>query len=954
MKKKFCLGILFILLVSTLTVFPVQAAGSTFCIDDGAIVIGEAEDEVNIYVEQNGVKTILDPSAAVTVTGRSITTNTILIQNNVTLNLILHNVNIQSATFLKAPLCIDNGETVQINLMGNNSLIGSDFMAGLQTSGRATVTIHGSGTLTAKGGKDAAGIGGGWRAATPGSDAGTITVGGSVTLITEGGENAAGIGSGPEGNLKRFTVKDSAKITAMGGTGGAGIGSGNGGKVGEILLSGSGSLWASGGAGAAAVGGGNGALVQHITVDGSHSMRLYGGEGAAALGSGKNGSLTNLDLGGTASLRVLGGKNAAAVGLGEGATGSRISLLDKVSVYAMGQSGAGVGCGKNAVLDTLNLDQNCSLQAFGGEGSAALGLSEGAKCNVLTVGGNVKVFALGGKEAAGIGGGKANTPSQITLTGRSDVTAVGGLGGAGVGSGYGAAYANITVSSSAKVYAQGGNYGAGIGSGGLNTPEASVSALRILITDQSNVSAYGGKYAAGIGGGVFGAGSVLEINQNAKVIAVNENEIALTLPLPPTGMTAVSATLSSVNAATSLDLSPYTVDGGSPENGPLIYFHPDPAQVASSGKTFQVGTVLSKEAGNGAGCSLVGTTHISGGASLNGVFGDVTLTLSMGPGATDMVVTLKKNESYPLPQSVTKPGYTFKGWYKDAQLTKPISGSVKVVQDTTVYAGWNAVQVELSEGEIPFAFRDIPYSYQFTTAAGSEETAFSLESGTLPLGLELKESGELCGTPTVAGKYSFTIRYLNSNGTSGTKNVTLGVYGNNTYTFRITTGDTNGSASKAQVTMSFAFTDRFTGERATTQTVNLTSLLLDHYDDPLQRGAIVELPLVFEPNVGVPEEILFTCEDEDGWHCQSVQVRFEGNEMTEAFERIFSLDRWYGTRDDNNFWGVFFTVVVVIASVVIVLGIGFLLLVRFHPPFRKFMKQKGFLRETKRAKPKRK
>lgn len=949
MKKRLLFFTLLLALLFSLSLFPAGAAGTTYCIDDGAIVIGEAADEVNFYVEQNGVKTNFPPSTVITVVGRSVTTNTILIKNNVTVDLILHNVNIQSATFLKAPLCIDNGETVRINLIGTNSLIGSDFMAGLQTSARSTLSINGSGTLTATGGADAAGIGGGWRTGTPGSDAGVITIGGGVTVIATGGENAAGIGGGLEGSAKEITLKGSAKITATGGKGGAGIGGGNGGTVHRINVETSGELLATGGTGAAGIGGGNGGKVTNLTLNASAPIRAYGGEGGAAIGSGKNGTLHTLHLAGSSAIRAKGGTGAAAVGLGEGATGTQITLTDKISLFAMGSPA--VGCGKNASLDTLTLDQNCTVNAFGTGGSAAIGMGAGAKLKALTVSGNATVFAMGGMEGAGVGGGKSGTPDQITLTGRANVTAVGGLGGAGVGSGFGAAYANISITSSAKVYAQGGNYGAGIGSGGRDTAEAAQSTFKILITDQTNVNAYGGKSAAGIGGGALGAGAILEISQNAKVFATNENEITLIPPATPlTGSTAAQTSLTSVNAqiATKVDLTPYTFDSSDPTKYSLIYFSPVAAQIASAGKTIAVGSIPSQPAGNGAGCSVAGSTHISGGASLNGLFGDVTLTLSLGEGATDMVITLAKNASYNLPEAVSKAGYTFRGWYRDMDLTKPVSGKITVKEDTVIYAGWNAVQVELEEGEIDRAFRDSFYTYRFVTAAGTDSTTFSVIAGTLPQGLELSADGTLSGTPIVAGRFNFTLQYLNANGTSGTKEVTLAVYDNLKYVFRITTGDTNGSASKAEVMMSFSFTDRFTGEKKSTQTVNLTSLLLNYYDDPLQRGAIVELPLVFESNVGIPEEFTFTCEDEDGWHCQSVQVRFEGDDMTEAFEKSFVLNRWFGEQDDNNFWGVFLTVVIVVASVIIVLGVTFLLLIR-NKKVRTFLKRKGFLQGKKKA-----
>ena len=198
--------------------------------------------------------------------------------------------------------------------------------------------------------------------------------------------------------------------------------------------------------------------------------------------------------------------------------------------------------------------------------------------------------------------------------------------------------------------------------------------------------------------------------------------------------------------------------------------------------------------------------------------------------------------------------------------------------------------------------------------------------------------------------------YRNANGTSGTKEVLLGVYSNLTYVFRLTTGSSNGAGSKAQVMMNFTFQDRFTGEESTTQTVNVTSLLLNYYDDPLQPGAIVELPLTFESNVGVPTAVNFECNDEDGWFCQSVQVRFDGTAMAEAFEQTFEVNRWYGTNDDNGFWGAFGLTVLILFLVLALLAVAFVLLARYHKPFRTFLTTHGLLglAPTRTAKEKKK
>jgi hypothetical protein len=54
-----------------------------------------------------------------------------------------------------------------------------------------------------------------------------------------------------------------------------------------------------------------------------------------------------------------------------------------------------------------------------------------------------------------------------------------------------------------------------------------------------------------------------------------------------------------------------------------------------------------------------------------------------------------------------------------------------------------------------------PYTYTFV-ATGIPQPEFSLASGALPAGIELNSAtGELSGTPTAAGTFTFTIKASN-------------------------------------------------------------------------------------------------------------------------------------------------------------------------------------------------
>ncbi len=126
----------------------------------------------------------------------------------------------------------------------------------------ATLTIQdssvgGDGTLSAQGGEQGAGIGGG-GARRESLNGGTVTITGG-TVIAVGGELAAGIGGGGnsggnpgDGGLTTIT---GGTVTAVGGDFGAGIGGGYLGSADTTIISG-GTVTAVGGQGAAGIGGG--------------------------------------------------------------------------------------------------------------------------------------------------------------------------------------------------------------------------------------------------------------------------------------------------------------------------------------------------------------------------------------------------------------------------------------------------------------------------------------------------------------------------------------------------------------------------------------------------------------------------------------------------------------------------------------------------------------------------
>ena len=967
--KKLLSVILTAVFLASIFTFAAAADAVTLVIDEGSIVIGEAEDGVSLLVTQNDVPQTLSPDTVITVVGNAVTSNNITVKNNVSVSVVLNNVKIVYPGFLKSPFVIDNGENVKLTLIGENVFIANDYMAGLQTSKRSVLTVDGSGSLSAVGGADAAGIGGGWRTHTPGSDAGTIVIGGDVTVFAKGGKNGAGIGGGITGSARLIEISTSGTVAAIGGEGAAGIGSGSGGDIRQIKLVSAGNILTSGGDGGAGAGSGNGGSVTNVIVGAQTKLRAYGGKGAAGIGSGSNGSVSRIDLREDCFIRAMSGEGAAAIGTGEASTGSQITLTNNAQVFALGINGAGIGTGISSAMGSILIEQTAYVDAFGGDGAAAIGSGRDSTLESVAVQGNPDIFCIGGSGGAGIGGGANCTPKSITVAGGCVINTVGGFMGAGIGSGSGAAYPDMSFSGSAIITAQGGNYGAGIGSGAKESADVATPTAKITITDQVTADCRGGKDAAGIGGGAFGAGSILEISLNAKVTAVSDNTISVIdtsdglsvrspkadpvklgeLAVDSIPQTLPEPDITKLLAVPGTDPSPAQPQpqGAEDESFSYIIYAPSAAKFDAGQKKYEPFSVAANEAGNGAGCAVSGSIHISGGASLNGQFGDVTLTLVLGEGATDMVITLAQDSVYTLPESVTKTGYSFKGWYEDYDLTVPVSGQVRITEDKLIYAAWEAVQVELNADAIDPAFKDVPYSYKFTASAGSDSTSFVVTMGQLPMGVILTQDGTLTGTPVIAGKYVFTVAFLNSNGTSGAREVVMNVYTNSTYVFTVKTGDVDGAESKGDMMMEFDFVDRFTGERSTTQKVNLTEFLRAYYNDPLQKGATVELPMVFEPNVGEPTDLRLTSDSEDGWLCESVSVSFEGNETAQAFKKDFTFNSWIGREQNVHAGKIFLIVVISILALIIIAGLVFIAMTKF-PRTRRFLKNHGFLRGKKK------
>ena len=174
-----------------------------------------------------------------------------------------------------------------------------------------TLTVNGSGLLTATGGQNGAGIGSGDN-----TTCGAITISGG-TIVATGGTNAAGIGSGNYSPSCGAITITGGTITANGKNGAAGIGSGrNYSSCGDIKIT-DGTIVATGGAYAAGIGSGfNSSSCGAITISGG-TISANGDYIAAGIGTGRYSSCGAITITGLSeTLTAKAGYEGVCIGLG--------------------------------------------------------------------------------------------------------------------------------------------------------------------------------------------------------------------------------------------------------------------------------------------------------------------------------------------------------------------------------------------------------------------------------------------------------------------------------------------------------------------------------------------------------------------------------------------------------------------------------------------------------------
>ena len=260
--------------------------------------------------------------------------NTITVINNIAdkvLNLTLKDVKIDVSDTGdqydwdqkgKAALSVQGKGNVEIELDGDNELKSGTQSAGLEKTSTGTLTLkddnNEAGSLTATGGFNSAGIGGGYL-----GDGKNITITGGTVNVTGGDNGGAGIGGGAEGGGGNNITIKGGTVTATGGgysgTGGAGIGGGSSGSGENITING-GKVTATGGSYAAGIGGGENGNGEDITINGG-KVNASGAYGGAGIGGGVNGIGSKVTVSGAAQVTATAtGSGPDWSGVGTGAT----------------------------------------------------------------------------------------------------------------------------------------------------------------------------------------------------------------------------------------------------------------------------------------------------------------------------------------------------------------------------------------------------------------------------------------------------------------------------------------------------------------------------------------------------------------------------------------------------------------------------------------------------------
>lgn len=483
--------------------------------------------------------------------GSGSTSNLILVDGNIEVDLILDNVNIVNSTSKSvaevtesasnttySPLIISDGAKCWITLQGDNHLettnTGStNINAGIAVTVGSSVIFTERSGATGTEGNSAYVVGGRCSAAIGGwhdTKSGFIMInGGNITAIADKANGYAGIGGGHyntvDGSWCPGIVINGGKIFANGAhvgiggwygkatTGSASYSTPYAGQLSFIEING-GTIEARNIEAASNPNGvPQGAAIGYVTDNDITPVHINGGTvNATPYGYGAG-------IGGSATI----GNTVNAIGAA--VSGNPIITVDMTKTPQ--GTGAGIGGGGmnsaktgggqygTAAGDMLILGGDITIDA----GTYGAGIGGGGGTTSAGNGGNIDIlggtFTInGGAYGAAIGGGGTTASGgsgdggDVLISG-GNFTISGGTYGAGIGGGGSQNYAggsggNVTIAGNASAIQQGfqivvGDYGAGIGGGGSASGTAGNGGSVSITGGEFDITS--GRYGAGIGGG---------------------------------------------------------------------------------------------------------------------------------------------------------------------------------------------------------------------------------------------------------------------------------------------------------------------------------------------------------------------------------------------------------------------------------------------------------------------
>nr|MCR5710460.1 hypothetical protein [Bacteroidales bacterium] len=248
----------------------------------------------------------------------------------------------------------------------SNLNIETDGNPGIACSGDVTLTLSGSSRVLISSGNPAI------RAGDEGT---TLNIQGSGSLSATGGSNAAGIGNGYFNSTCGDITISGGTVTATGGDSAAGIGSGNYGTCGNITISG-GTVTATGGGNAAGIGSGWNDTCGAITISGG-TVTATGGWCGAGIGSGGGGTCGDITIS-EGTVTATGEGYGAGIGSGDHGTCGDITISEGTVTATGGDYGVGIGSGWNGKFSSITITSGItSVTATMGRGSETVPIGKG-------------------------------------------------------------------------------------------------------------------------------------------------------------------------------------------------------------------------------------------------------------------------------------------------------------------------------------------------------------------------------------------------------------------------------------------------------------------------------------------------------------------------------------------------------------------------------------------------